>query len=141
MAQYKLFTLSQVGQHKSKEDCWLVIDGKVLNVSKFLEEHPGGDEVLIQSAGKDATKEFKDVGHSKAAQDLIRKYQVGVVQGYATIADSKDVPFKESKYKEMKAFVTKDNRTSKYAAFLEFFVPLLIAASYFSYSYMARIAN
>jgi hypothetical protein len=113
---------------------------QVLNVTKFLEEHPGGEEVLIESAGKDATKDFEVIGHSKAAQNLLRKYQVGVLQGY-TIKDeedSKEVPYKESKKKEMSAFVIKNDGTPKYAAFLEFFVPLLVAGSFFCYRYLSR---
>lgn len=50
----------------------------VLNVTKFLEEHPGGEEALLESAGKNATKEFKVVGHSKAAKNLLLTYQVGL---------------------------------------------------------------
>ncbi|MBA0775313.1 hypothetical protein Gotri_010467 [Gossypium trilobum] len=36
------------------KDCWLVIDGRALNVTRCLEEHPGGEEVLIESADADA---------------------------------------------------------------------------------------
>ncbi|KAK0576479.1 hypothetical protein LWI29_018138 [Acer saccharum] len=77
MADQRVFTLSEVAQHKSKNDCWFVINGRVLNVTKFLELHPGGEEVLIESAGKDATKEFENIGHSSAAKKLLIKYQVG----------------------------------------------------------------
>ncbi|XWS24146.1 hypothetical protein CRYUN_Cryun28dG0075500 [Craigia yunnanensis] len=138
MAEHTVFTLSQVAQHKSKKDCWLVIDGRVLNVTKFLEEHPGGEEVLLESAGKDATKEFKDIGHSKTAQNLLLKYQVGVLQGYTfkKNADVQVASTDEPKKNEMSAFVIKDDRMPKYAALVEFFVPLLVAGSYFSYRYL-----
>ncbi|OAY23005.1 hypothetical protein MANES_18G044001v8 [Manihot esculenta] len=142
MADQRVFTLSQVAQHKSKKDCWLVIDGRVLDVTKFLEEHPGGEEVLIESAGKDASKEFKDIGHSNAAQNLLLKYQVGVLPGF-TFKEGKivDSSIREPKKKEMSAFVIKDDGLPKYAAFLEFFVPLLVAGSYFSYRYLTRLVN
>ncbi|EOY15773.1 Cytochrome b5-like heme/steroid binding domain - like 10 [Theobroma cacao] len=139
MAEHTVYTLSEVAQHKSKKDCWLVIDGRVLNLTKFLEEHPGGEEVLLESAGKDATKEFKDIGHSKAAQNLLLKYQVGVLQGYTLKKDadiqvaSTDEP---KNMKEMSAFVIKDDSMPKYAALVEFFVPLLVAGSYLSYRYL-----
>ncbi|XVF39836.1 hypothetical protein PTKIN_Ptkin01aG0064100 [Pterospermum kingtungense] len=143
MAEHKVFTLSQVAQHKSKQDCWLVIDGRVLNVTKFLEEHPGGEEVLLELAGKDATKAFNDIGHSKSAKKLVFKYQVGVLQGYnfkkdadvAQVASTDEEP----KRKEMSAFVIKDDTMPKYAALVEFFVPLLVAGSCFSYRYLTMV--
>nr|XP_048322594.1 cytochrome b5-like [Ziziphus jujuba var. spinosa] len=131
----------EVAQHKSKKDCWFVINGRVLDVTKFLEEHPGGEEVLLESAGKDATKDFEDIGHSKAAKHLLLKYQVGVLQGYKIqdVDDKDDASFKETKNKEMSAFVIKDDASPKYAAFLEFFVPLLVAGSYFGYRCLTNV--
>ncbi|XP_028234951.1 cytochrome b5-like [Glycine soja] len=123
---------TEVAQHKSNKDCWLVINGRVLDVTKFLEEHPGGEEVILEVAGKDATKEFDVIGHSKAAQNMVLKYQVGVLQG-ATVQEVKDVVDKESDTKEMSAFVIKESARSKSLVFYEFFVPLLVAALYFGY--------
>ena len=45
------YTLEEVSKHKGKASCWFVIHGKVYDVTKFLEEHPGGDEVLLEAAG------------------------------------------------------------------------------------------
>ncbi|KAI4389516.1 hypothetical protein MLD38_001734 [Melastoma candidum] len=87
MASRSAFTLSQVAKHKSKNGCWLVLDGWVLNITKFLEEHPGGDVVLLEVAGNDSSKEFHAVGHSKAAQNLLLKYQVGACEGYTLPGD------------------------------------------------------
>ncbi|GFY86018.1 hypothetical protein Acr_04g0007560 [Actinidia rufa] len=109
MEKQRIFTLSQVAQHKSKEDCWFIINGRVLDVTKFLEEHPGGEEVLLDSAGKDATKDFNDIGHSQASKNLLVKYQVGFLQGYGVQQSDDDSKvgvdsYKESKPKEMKSF-------------------------------------
>ncbi|XP_062097207.1 cytochrome b5-like [Humulus lupulus] len=138
MAEPSVFTLAHVAQHNSKNDCWIVINGRVLDVTKFLEEHPGGEEVITELAGKDATKGFEDVGHSKAAKSFLLKYQVGVLQGYKIQDADKDVlPFKgNSGKKDMRAFVIKDDPVPKYANFLEFFVPLLVATSYVGYSFL-----
>lgn len=55
----------------------LAIDGKVLDVSTYLDEHPGGREVIEEYNGADATAVFHDIGHSKTAQSLLEKYEVG----------------------------------------------------------------
>ncbi|KAM7278032.1 hypothetical protein ACFE04_005166 [Oxalis oulophora] len=134
MVEQKVIDLSQVAKHNSKKDCWFVVNGKVLDVSSFMEEHPGGEEVLLESAGKDATKEFDEIGHSKEAQKSLVKYQVGVLRGSVNKVDEiKDDLAKEPKKKEMKAFVIKESVTPKYAAFIQFFVPLLVAGSYLAY--------
>ncbi|XP_059634634.1 cytochrome b5-like [Cornus florida] len=146
MNKQRVFTLSQVAQHKSTKDCWLIINGRVLDVTKFLEEHPGGDDVLLEVAGKDATKEFKNIGHSQAAQNLLLKYQVGYLQGHniqEADSDSKNsiASYKESKGKEMSAFVIKDDAVPKYVTFAEYFVPLLVATSFFGYRYLIGAAQ
>ncbi|CAM6088609.1 unnamed protein product [Calypogeia fissa] len=75
----KVYKLSEVEVHNSAKDCWLVIDGKVYDVTKFLEEHPGGDEVLLSATGKDATDDFEDVGHSNSAREMMAEYLVGEI--------------------------------------------------------------
>lgn len=47
------------------------------NVAKFLDEHPGGDEVILAEAGQDATEAFEDVGHSDEARALLPDMLVG----------------------------------------------------------------
>jgi len=44
MAEQKLVSASTVRRHCTAEDCWIVVDGKVWDISAFLPEHPGGVE-------------------------------------------------------------------------------------------------
>ena len=64
----KTITLAEVEEHKDRNSCWVVIDNKVYDVSKFLDEHPGGEEVILDYGGRFATEPFEDVGHSEDAR-------------------------------------------------------------------------
>ncbi|KAF8337636.1 Flavocytochrome c [Cantharellus anzutake] len=52
------YTLEDVAKHNKKEDIWVVVNGEVLDVTKFLPEHPGGEKAILLFAGKDASEEF-----------------------------------------------------------------------------------
>merc|ERR1719473_2143801 len=71
------FTLDEVAKHVTKEDCWVVVDGQVLNVTKFLPDHPGGELAILTFAGKDATAEFNMIH----PPDVIGKYAPDAVIG------------------------------------------------------------
>ncbi|KAF5939180.1 hypothetical protein HYC85_023439 [Camellia sinensis] len=49
----------------------------VYDVSTYLDEHPGGDDVMVAATGKDATDEFEDAGHSKSARELMETFCIG----------------------------------------------------------------
>uniref|UniRef100_A0A674MMM0 Cytochrome b5 n=1 Tax=Takifugu rubripes TaxID=31033 RepID=A0A674MMM0_TAKRU len=66
----KYFRLSEIEEQKSIKSTWIIINYKVYDVTKFLEEHPGGEEVLREHAGGDATESFEDVGHSTDAREM-----------------------------------------------------------------------
>uniref|UniRef100_A0A2A4JVD9 Cytochrome b5 n=1 Tax=Heliothis virescens TaxID=7102 RepID=A0A2A4JVD9_HELVI len=45
--------------------------------SRFFFQHPGGEEVLLEKGGQDATEPFEDVSHSSDARSLMKKYKIG----------------------------------------------------------------
>lgn len=73
----KYYTLEEIRLHSMSSDSWLIVHDKVYDVTSFLEEHPGGEEVLLEQAGGDATESFEDVGHSIDARELLLQYYVG----------------------------------------------------------------
>eukprot|EP00080_Pristionchus_pacificus_P004390 PDM64410.1 erv-46 [Pristionchus pacificus] len=75
----KQITLKEVSEHNSMKSLWFVIGNKVYDVTKFVDEHPGGCEVLLEQAGKDATEAFEDVGHSTDARAMKEEYIVGEI--------------------------------------------------------------
>ncbi|KAI5477940.1 L-mandelate dehydrogenase [Pseudohyphozyma bogoriensis] len=48
-------SMMEVTRHKSKDSCWVVLDGAVWDVTEFLEAHPGGQSVILKHAGSDVT--------------------------------------------------------------------------------------
>ncbi|KAJ6466696.1 FMN-dependent dehydrogenase-domain-containing protein [Mycena vitilis] len=50
-----------VAQHNSRESCWIIVHGKVYDVTEFLDEHPGGSKIILKYAGKDATQEYEPI--------------------------------------------------------------------------------
>lgn len=47
----KIFELEEVKKHTREDDCWLVVDGDVYDVTEFLDEHPGGFDIIISNTG------------------------------------------------------------------------------------------
>jgi cytochrome b5 len=50
---------------------------KVYDITKYLDDHPGGAEVMLDVAGQDADEFFEDIGHSKEARTELTKYYIG----------------------------------------------------------------
>jgi cytochrome b involved in lipid metabolism len=50
---------------------------KVYDVTKYLDDHPGGAEVMLDVAGQDADEFFEDIGHSNDARAELKKYYIG----------------------------------------------------------------
>uniref|UniRef100_A0A7S0H1R2 Cytochrome b5 heme-binding domain-containing protein n=1 Tax=Micromonas pusilla TaxID=38833 RepID=A0A7S0H1R2_MICPS len=79
--QVKGIKMEEVEKHSSIDDLWLVIDGKVYDVTPFMDDHPGGGEIMLSAAGKDGTQDFEDVGHSPHARELLKKYYLDEFAG------------------------------------------------------------
>ena len=61
-AEAKVFKLEEVKEHNiskgEDKSIWVVIHDKVYDITNFLDEHPGGEEILIENAGTDSTESF-----------------------------------------------------------------------------------
>ncbi|CAE8592296.1 unnamed protein product [Polarella glacialis] len=69
----------EVAKHASKTDCWVVVGEEVLDVTEFMEDHPGGSKAIMMFAGRDATEEF-DMLHERK---VIKKY--GIDEGTVVV--------------------------------------------------------
>merc|ERR1739848_453861 len=54
---------SEVATHNRKSSCWVIIHNKVYDITEFLVQHPGGEEV----------------GHSNDARDMLADYEIGTI--------------------------------------------------------------
>ncbi|PWY65298.1 mitochondrial cytochrome b2 [Aspergillus heteromorphus CBS 117.55] len=57
----KVFDAAEVAKHNTPESCWVILYGKVYDVTDFLSEHPGGARIILKLAGKDATEEYDPI--------------------------------------------------------------------------------
>ncbi|KAF1967061.1 hypothetical protein BU23DRAFT_584079 [Bimuria novae-zelandiae CBS 107.79] len=78
MPESNIFSAAEIASHATKDDCWIEIRGKVYNVTDYVRDHPGGIDVLIDTAGKDGTEAYDDVGHSEDADEILQSYLIGV---------------------------------------------------------------
>ncbi|XP_071449707.1 uncharacterized protein [Hetaerina americana] len=74
-----IITLEEVSWHDTHQDCWVVINDRVYDVTEFLFEHPGGEDVLLEHGGRDASFAFTGAGHSAAAVRALDRYLVGIL--------------------------------------------------------------
>jgi cytochrome b involved in lipid metabolism len=72
---YKIraYTVSDVALHDTQSDCWVIVDGKVADISQYFGYYAGGDAALAGACGTNATAFFD--GNTD-----VRRYQIGVVR-------------------------------------------------------------
>ncbi|OAA73508.1 L-lactate ferricytochrome c oxidoreductase [Cordyceps fumosorosea ARSEF 2679] len=52
---------AEVARHNTPESCWVILYGKVYDVTSFLSSHPGGSRIILSLAGQDATEDYDPV--------------------------------------------------------------------------------
>ena len=75
-------TLSELAKHNSQTSCWLLISGKIYNVTNAIGNHPGGANEIIKFCGTDATvafqtKDARGSNHSSSAYAMLAQYYIG----------------------------------------------------------------
>ncbi|KAJ1024426.1 hypothetical protein NDA18_004593 [Ustilago nuda] len=75
-----LFSADDVAKHNISTDCWVIHRGKVYDVTDFVQDHPGGDDLILQYAGKDMQNVMDDPqehSHSDSAYELLDEHIIG----------------------------------------------------------------
>lgn len=83
MQNCKEYSVEEVAQHNTDSDCWLILgedERLVYDITSFLDEHPGGPQIILDVAGQDANDDFEDIGHSTDARNMLESYLVGKIK-------------------------------------------------------------
>ncbi|ORX52958.1 cytochrome b5 [Piromyces finnis] len=73
----KKYTMEEVSKHCTIEDCWIIFNGIIYDITEYLNFHPGGKNILIKYAGKDGTDIFYKCHPWVDCNSLLKNYAVG----------------------------------------------------------------
>eukprot|EP00002_Diphylleia_rotans_P002735 TRINITY_DN1174_c0_g1_i1.p1 TRINITY_DN1174_c0_g1~~TRINITY_DN1174_c0_g1_i1.p1 ORF type:complete len:468 (-),score=98.06 TRINITY_DN1174_c0_g1_i1:152-1555(-) len=104
----QFFTSEQVAKHNDASSLWVSIDGKVYDLTTFVNSHPGGADLLLLSAGRDATHLFH-VYHTftDAPEKKLEKFYIGDLSDSATPVYTKKSEFYDTLKKRIRAHFAK----------------------------------
>ena len=49
----RVISLEEMRKHTTEESCWIAVRGEVFDVTPFIDEHPGGFDIIISNTGKE----------------------------------------------------------------------------------------
>jgi cytochrome b involved in lipid metabolism len=87
MPELKTYTREEVKKHSSSEDCWIIIDSEVYDMSTFADLHPGGAGVIMDLAGKDATEAFYGLHRQEVLFKYAPKLKIGTIANESPAID------------------------------------------------------
>ncbi|EPQ58989.1 hypothetical protein GLOTRDRAFT_54623 [Gloeophyllum trabeum ATCC 11539] len=106
----KYVSYQDVQKHKSKDSCWVIIEGQVYDTTPILDTHPGGSRAILKYAGEDATyvadaelKAFKPVHPPGTLSQLPSEAHLGPVDPATFPKESKELSQEERRVMEARA--------------------------------------
>ena len=78
----KYYLSDIIGKNNSENGYWFSVNDKVYDVTEFKEIHPGGDKIIIDNTGRDATHEYFRANHQRSneIESLLSMYCIGVLE-------------------------------------------------------------
>ena len=85
-------TAAELSKHNSISSCWLLVSGKIYDITSFFGQHPGGNNTMLATCGTDATTAYNTRGgtgsHSSSAVALLAAYFIGNLNQTVTTSSS-----------------------------------------------------
>ncbi len=97
-----ILTSAEVAKHNIQSNCWVIIGGKIYDVTSLLSTHSGGTQEILKNCGKDATADFQTKeknpaeNHSSFAQTTLASYYIGDLGSAAASGAPKGTTVKNS---------------------------------------------
>lgn len=76
---YRGFTREEVTRHNNSESCWLLVNDEVFDVTHFVPKHPPGAKLILNQAGKDATRFYNF--HLESTKHFWKQNKIGWIIG------------------------------------------------------------
>lgn len=73
---------AEVASHNTAKSCYVTIGTKVYDITPFLDDHPGGADLILDFAGQDVKEAMEDEishAHSESAWEILDDYLIGFV--------------------------------------------------------------
>lgn len=73
---------AEVATHNTAKSCYVTIGTKVYDITPFLDDHPGGADLILDYAGQDVKEIMEDEishAHSESAWEILDDYLIGFV--------------------------------------------------------------
>lgn len=75
------YTMTEVQSANSPSKCWTAVNGKVYDLTPFVNKHPGGVANIIKLCGTDGTAAFaKQHGGQPKPEQELASLQIGILK-------------------------------------------------------------
>jgi len=138
------YTMTEVERHNTIEDgLWIAVEGKVYDVTKFVDKHPGGELPILGLSGKDATDPMLGFHPPYVLDRMLPPYQIGEVLDYKVTPLSADLRELRTTFKENGYYKPQPNQYGAKIAWYTtlFLVGLALTAGFFGPSMWLRMAG
>ena len=89
-------SVADISSHNKEDDCWVVIDNVVWDITKFAPEHPGGPAIIYKYAGRDASVAYNEIHAPSIIQNGLPTDARKGVLDTSTITKEWSIPLESS---------------------------------------------